>query len=309
MACRDRLADLLAATANNTTARTTTTHSAQSSSAPQTDPWRVSDIGEFLEEVNVVRGQLILLDERVDRLEHKHADLLVALTREAQQTLAADASELVIDINTHASRIRASLRAMGDENKEFERISAQELNDEVDGTPADVRIRNSQHAALARKFAATMLRFAEIRDTTATRRQQLASRMKELGLSLTDIRTSPDAQDRSTLVDQQCVRLEAEAALEDVQERHRQLAALERDMTDLHAMFVDLSLLVEEQAEILDRIDLNVDRAAVYVEKGREELKQAKKLKSSIRKKAIGIGAIVVVAVAAAVTAPLRVFM
>jgi len=310
MACRDRLADLLAAADNNSSKSNTRTETTSLRTMPSmasaTDPWRASDIGDFLEEVNAIRGQLFALEEQVNRLEHKHADLLTCMHREQQQTLGEELSTVVVDINTKASRIRGALRVMNDDNKEFERTS--EPAD--DGLPADVRIRVSQHSALSRKFAAVMLRFAEIRDSNAERRKQLATRMCELGLCLKDFRASPEALDDEQLVQaQRTMELEAEVALSDVAERHRQLAALERDMMDLHAMFTDLSILVEEQGEALDRIDLNVDRAAVYVDHSRMQLKQAKKLKSSIRKKSFAIGTVVVVAaaaVAAAITAPIR---
>lgn len=50
-------------------------------------------------------------------------------------------------------------------------------------------------------------------------------------------------------------------------------------------MFVDMSALVQEQGEVIDRIEHNVESAAHHTRKGREEIKQAAKLKSSVNKK------------------------
>ena len=40
-------------------------------------------------------------------------------------------------------------------------------------------------------------------------------------------------------------------------------------------MFYDMALLVDEQGEMIDRIEHNVDNAAVYVEVGGKEIRVA----------------------------------
>ena len=45
-------------------------------------------------------------------------------------------------------------------------------------------------------------------------------------------------------------------------------------MAELHQMFLDLALLVEQQGELLDQIDYQVCLAANYVEQGNQEVYQ-----------------------------------
>ncbi len=40
-------------------------------------------------------------------------------------------------------------------------------------------------------------------------------------------------------------------------------------------MFYDMALLVEEQGEIINRIEFNVENAAVYVQHGGQQIRQA----------------------------------
>ena len=50
-------------------------------------------------------------------------------------------------------------------------------------------------------------------------------------------------------------------------------------------MFLDFALLTEQQGELLDQIQHQVNIASEWVEKGNDELEEAKNLQISIRKK------------------------
>jgi len=44
---------------------------------------------------------------------------------------------------------------------------------------------------------------------------------------------------------------------------------------ELHEMFYDMAVLVEEQGEMIDRIEHAVENAAVHVESGKKEIRTA----------------------------------
>lgn len=44
---------------------------------------------------------------------------------------------------------------------------------------------------------------------------------------------------------------------------------------ELHDMFYDMALLVEEQGEMIDRIEHNVELAAAHVEVGQQNIRRA----------------------------------
>ena len=46
-------------------------------------------------------------------------------------------------------------------------------------------------------------------------------------------------------------------------------------LQELHAMFYDMALLVDEQGDMVDRIEHNVENAAVHVDSGRKEIRVA----------------------------------
>ena len=81
---------------------------------------------------------------------------------------------------------------------------------------------------------------------------------------------------------------ESDQAKEDLkllERRHSEFVKLEKGITEINEMFIDLSHLVESQGEVVDRIDLQVGQARDHVESGREQLRQAEASQKSARRK------------------------
>ena len=73
-------------------------------------------------------------------------------------------------------------------------------------------------------------------------------------------------------------------ALFDMEERHKDLQKLERNVKEIHRMFLDLSLLVNMQGEMIDNIEVNVKSAKAAVFHAEEDLILSKDNLSSARK-------------------------
>lgn len=63
------------------------------------------------------------------------------------------------------------------------------------------------------------------------------------------------------------------------QERHEALKDIQRSLTELHQVFLDMAVLVETQGEKINDIEENVARAGVYISEGTKELIEARKMK------------------------------
>lgn len=63
------------------------------------------------------------------------------------------------------------------------------------------------------------------------------------------------------------------------QERHEALKDIQRSLTELHQVFLDMAVLVETQGEKINDIGENVMDARAYISGGTKELIQAKKIK------------------------------
>jgi len=70
---------------------------------------------------------------------------------------------------------------------------------------------------------------------------------------------------------------------------------LERSITELHQLFVDMAVLVESQGELLNQIEHNVEQAVGFVASGNEQLVAAREYQDASRKKMMIICCIIVV--------------
>ena len=60
----------------------------------------------------------------------------------------------------------------------------------------------------------------------------------------------------------------------EIQERHDAVRELERKLMELHQIFLDMSVLVEAQGEMLDNIEAQVGKSVEYVQKGERRARQ-----------------------------------
>ncbi|CAH9135041.1 unnamed protein product [Cuscuta epithymum] len=70
----------------------------------------------------------------------------------------------------------------------------------------------------------------------------------------------------------------------EIQERHEAVKEVERNLKELHQVFMDVAVLVETQGEQLDDIESQVQRAHSVVRQGAHQLQEARTKQKSTRK-------------------------
>lgn len=73
--------------------------------------------------------------------------------------------------------------------------------------------------------------------------------------------------------------------LDELELRKNEMLNLEKSITELHALFVEMANLVDEQGEMVNRILDNVANTEAYVEKAVEDVHQAARYQSGARRK------------------------
>jgi len=68
---------------------------------------------------------------------------------------------------------------------------------------------------------------------------------------------------------------QARQELSDIQERHRDMLRLEGSIAELHQLFLDMSVLVEAQGELLDQVEYTVAQSVDYTGRAVDELRSA----------------------------------
>ena len=90
---------------------------------------------------------------------------------------------------------------------------------------------------------------------------------------------------------------QAKEQLARVENRHKDIKKLEKGITEIHSMFMDLAILVEQQGEMVTRIEDHIMTASMDVENASKKLEDAKRLQDAARKKKVILGIIAIVVV------------
>mmetsp|Transcript_86614 Transcript_86614/g.197676 ORF Transcript_86614/g.197676 Transcript_86614/m.197676 type:complete len:290 (+) Transcript_86614:1-870(+) len=77
--------------------------------------------------------------------------------------------------------------------------------------------------------------------------------------------------------------------LADMRDKAKDLRKLDESVRDLHSMFVELSVLVDRQGEMIDRIEESVSSAADYTGKAEQQLVRAQALQRQYQRRMICI--------------------
>jgi len=72
--------------------------------------------------------------------------------------------------------------------------------------------------------------------------------------------------------------------IQEIQERHDAVKDMEKNLKELHQVFLDMAVLVQAQGEQLDDIANNVGRAHSFVDRGTQQLRTARVLQKNTRK-------------------------
>ena len=77
------------------------------------------------------------------------------------------------------------------------------------------------------------------------------------------------------------------STLNDIESRHEMFQNLEKNITELHEMFVDVATLVEAQGEMINRIDVHVGNAVDFTDRAMNDTKKALEYAQKARRKKV----------------------
>ncbi|KAF5927394.1 hypothetical protein HPG69_018994 [Diceros bicornis minor] len=240
---------------------------------------------EFFSEIEETRLNIDKISEHVEEAKKLYSIILSAPIPEPKTK--DDLEQLTTEIKKGANNVRNKLKSMERHIEE----------DEVRSS-ADLRIRKSQHSVLSRKFVEVMTKYNKAQVDFRERSKGRIQRQLEITKNIYEIKAGKKTTDEeleemlesgnpaiftSGIIDSQI----SKQALSEIEGRHKDIVRLESSIKELHDMFMDIAMLVENQGEMLDNIELNVMHTVDHVEKAREETKRAVKYQGQARKGAM----------------------
>jgi len=249
----------------------------------------------FFDEVQEIKKISNTIRYNIRQIEQNHGDCLTAISAEQSRESSARLEQLMRETNAAASQVRNKLKTLDLENKDFARRN--------EGA-SEARIRSNMHGTLTRKFVDLMAEYQEIQTKYKNKYRERGERQYRV--------VNPNATreeiDNALSGDQQEIftqhilqgpgHAQARNALADIQERHRDITRLETSIAELHQLFLDMSVLVESQGELLDQIEYTVSQSVNYTGKAVEELRSANKYQKKVRKKMCCVICIIMIVLA-----------
>ncbi|MEQ2223825.1 hypothetical protein ILYODFUR_001052 [Ilyodon furcidens] len=221
-------------------------------------------------EAQMMRKEMLLLKLDVKRLGKQNSRFLTSVRR--LSSIKRDSNALGKDIKARGEAIYARLEKLGKLSKEQE--------EEHGPTSAVARMVRSQYVSLTSAFHEAISEYNEAemvqRENCKTRIQRQAEIMGQ-EVSREQIDEMIETGKWNIFSDNLLLEgRTARSALNEIENRHKELLELESRIKDIHELFFQLALLVEEQGTMLDNIEANVGATQDYVAKAGVQIKQAK---------------------------------
>ncbi|CAI5454436.1 unnamed protein product [Caenorhabditis angaria] len=198
--------------------------------------------------------------------------------------------EQIGTIRRRTGDLRKLVRQAEDDFAEFARQN---------NSTTEVKIRQNQIELLKKKMTDLIFVF---NDTHTDYRSRVSARVRRqlqtVGQNLTDedIDKILESSGSEQLFFREVnpLSVSGRAAYEDVKQRHNEIVELEKSITMLQEIFLDMQHLTESQGDMVNNIEANVENTKEQVRQGAVNVKTAVEYKKSAMRKKICVAAILI---------------
>ncbi|XP_020318441.1 syntaxin-2 isoform X1 [Oncorhynchus kisutch] len=234
----------------------------------------------FFRRVEEVRGLIDKISSEVEEVRKNHSMILSAPNTD--EKMKEELDRLTNEIKSDANSVRVKLKSME---------QSLPKDDVSNRASVDFRIQKTQHTVLSRKFVEVMSQYNKTQVSFRERSKGRIQRQLEItgrvtsNEELEDMLESgnPSIFTSDIISDSQVTR----QALNEIVSRHQDIIRLESSIKELHAMFMDMAMLVENQGDMVNNIENNVSNAAEYIGRAKVETKKAVRYQKKSRRKLI----------------------
>ncbi|XP_021834441.1 syntaxin-121-like [Prunus avium] len=248
-------------------------------------PSKGVDFGKFFQDVEAVQSELDELQKLNKSLRSAHEQSKILYNAKAVKDLRTRMDADVHLALKNVKILKVRLDALDKSNG-----ANRSLPGCGPGSSSD-RTRTSVVNGLRKKLKDYMDSFNDLRQKTSSEYRETVQRryfsvtgdnpdektvdlLISTGESETFLQKAIQEQGRGRVLD----------TISEIQERHDGVKAMERNLNELHQVFMDMAVLVQAQGEQLDDIQSHVERANSYVHSGTQQLQKARFSQKNTRK-------------------------
>ena len=157
----------------------------------------------------------------------------------------------------------------------------------------DIRLKKNLFDALIKKYQHTMQRFQNVETEIKKIKETKLIREAEIAVNHElNEEEREEVIENPQMIQQMyenkltgAAHIKLQNAVRDLEERHKDIKNLEKSILQVHNMIIELSKLVQLQGEMIDNIEVNIQKAKDYVLKGEKHVEKSKKNMEKARKK------------------------
>ncbi|KAM4633804.1 uncharacterized protein ACJ7VT_021345 [Polymixia lowei] len=235
----------------------------------------VFDNSPALEEVFAqsqdVHREVQLIRLEVKRLREQNSRVLQGTTR--MSTIKRDSNAIAADIKGRAEGVLTHLRDMDS--------TAHKLEEEYGSNSAVSRIARTQYACLSNGFRDAMFDYNEAEMSHRENcKAHIQRQMEIVGREVTGEEVEEMIETGQWNIFTENIMAEgktARSALTQIEKRHQELVDLESRIKNIHEIFLDIALLVEEQGPMMTSIQTNIQQTDMAIQDALVKLGRAKR--------------------------------
>ncbi|KAF6002274.1 hypothetical protein CCYA_CCYA11G3030 [Cyanidiococcus yangmingshanensis] len=250
---------------------------AEGSGSPDGEGACDSFLVDFFGQVNELSNQIVFYRNLLMQLRPLYMERAATSEKGKVALIQSDIATLQRRAQEVAQKVKLDLKDMADDNRRF--------CEQHPTRTGEARIRVNQHQRLIRQFMRATEEYERLQAQQKENMQgMMYTKLRSIHPGLDDDQVRDLAEKPETLrpmlqeeePDLELGTLNVEIA--DLEMRNREIAALEESIRELHQMFLDLSVLVESQGELIDQIESNVQSTRKSVKQGVKNLQRARGL-------------------------------
>nr|XP_047927661.1 syntaxin-19 [Anser cygnoides]XP_047927662.1 syntaxin-19 [Anser cygnoides] len=231
-------------------------------------------------EIQKLQNEINNLLDEVHKFSQQQKSLVSSMRR---FSVLKKESNIAREIKVQAEHVRKGLDELSKTVKKAE--------SEHGLSSAIVRILASQHAFLSRCYLNAMLSYNEAITVKQEKCRRFIVRQLEVaGKEVSEEEVNDMLQQGKWDIFNENLLTEVKitkAQLSEIEQRHKELVSLENQIKDLKELFIQISLLVEEQGEMINNIEISMNNTQEYTQISREKFGLAVKYRKRNPCKAI----------------------
>jgi len=240
--------------------------------------------------LNSVRGRLKQTEKEVEEARGYHNAILTSPMTDEKTNSKLDS--VMKSIQKNIRNIGAELKDIDKTSNDYYRAA------QISGT--ELRMLGNIQESLIVQLRNVYEELQNARTNFEDRCKQRIQRSLEIaGYNVSEVDVDEALEKGTPIFSREFADTQSAAlALRDIQDRHDQLIGLEKNIEEVHDLFVDLSMMISLQGEVINRIETAVEIASEDVSSGQKHLQSAAASKKKYHKRKCCIWVVLVCIVA-----------